>query len=395
MISLVGGLVLWVLCLVGHGHLLVAVAMYWVFRLGDRPLRTVWLLANAILWFALAGVTLTQRGFPEFWVGPPGDGTLWVQGLWLWQWVSTALGGYVVVRRVHRRARGPETVAAVGSSSTHRRHLDPATMRTPWWRLSVRGGLGTLEVSEYTLRIEGLPEALDGLLIAHVSDLHAGREIARRLADVVREEVVASGADVVLMTGDFVGPDGTLDGAAELAGEFRAPLGVYAVLGNHDFRLDADEVTTALQAHGVTVLRNRGLRLRPAGATTGPGLWLAGVDDFWSDDPDLAAALAGREPGEPCVLLAHNPDQIMGAAEAGVDLQLSGHTHGGQIAPAVTGPLFVPSRHGLRFAEGLHQVGRALVYVSRGVAGGPAVRIGAKPELALLRLAASELHHEQ
>jgi predicted MPP superfamily phosphohydrolase len=161
----------------------------------------------------------------------------------------------------------------------------------------------------------------------------------------------------------------------------RSPLGVFAVPGNHDYvgagRIERWEAY--LEARGVRVLRNRGVRLTHRG---GP-LWLCGVDDLTEGEPRLAEALAGRRVGEPSLLLSHHPDLFLEASARGVDLQLSGHTHGGQVRFFGWAPMH-HSRHG--WVNGLYERGASRLYVGRG-AGVTAlpIRIGTRSEITLLR----------
>lgn len=246
-------------------------------------------------------------------------------------------------------------------------YLEPRWLATP--------------VVEVTL--EDLPPGLDGLRIVLISDLHVGPHLGP--ADVERV-VAASNAlepDLVVLLGDIVAYD-PADAAVVAAGAPRlvAPLGVYAVAGNHDYFVDQTTVARLLEAAGVRVLRNAGLPLERQGAR----LWLAGVDDLRRGRPDLASALAGAAPGDVPVLLTHNPMLAHPAAALGVPLVLAGHTHGGQVQLPVVGPLLLPIPD-RRLAEGLVALGATQVYITRGVGvGTPPARLGARPEIPLIIL---------
>lgn len=171
---------------------------------------------------------------------------------------------------------------------------------------------------------------LAGLRIAWLSDLHAGHFMTEDDLCRIFERVADCEPDLVLLGGDLV------DRRAEeilLLGKalslLRPPLGVFAVPGNHEYDVEPDLGLwqSFLGEHGVEILTNRGLRLERGSSS----LWLAGVDDLTHGRPDLAGALDGVREDEPAVLLSHHPDMFCEAAWAGVDLTLSGHTHGGQI----------------------------------------------------------------
>jgi predicted MPP superfamily phosphohydrolase len=201
--------------------------------------------------------------------------------------------------------------------------------------------------------------------------------------------------DLVALTGDFQHYTEDIKGAARLlapAGEWsrgeRDGLGALAVLGNHDTWSGTPEVTNALREVGITVLNNRHVEIKRAGAS----LYVVGVADPWSLRADLPRALLGVPQGACKLLLAHVPDFVVDAAGAGVDLQLSGHTHGGQlwhggqITLPWVGALLSPSRYNRRYVVGWHKRGRTLMYVCRGLGGHPSIRLGCKPEIALITL---------
>jgi len=254
--------------------------------------------------------------------------------------------------------------------------------------LSVVAGLAALRRAPRIVRqpvaIADLPPELEGYRIAQISDLHCGpftpRERVRRW--VARTN--ALGADLIAVTGDLItSGESYVAAVAEELGKLSARDGVWACMGNHDYFTDGDQLAGALEANGLRVLRNRGETLARGAAR----LYLAGVDDTWTRRHDVAAALRARPAGAPAVLLAHDPDLFVQAAGHGVDLTLSGHTHGGQFAvPGVTRRWNL-ARVMTRFTAGLFHEGRSTLYVSRGLGTtGPPVRLGARPEIALLEL---------
>lgn len=255
-----------------------------------------------------------------------------------------------------------------------------------------------LQVRRAALPLADLPPQLEGLTILQLSDLHRGPQVsAARLRRVV-DKAARLDADLIVLTGDFVTGDATL--AYEVAQELvrlHAPLGVYAVLGNHDVWTDADTVAAALEAGGIRVLRNEAVTLEalPVPVT------LVGLEDTgdvrlepclsplssWEKSLGHLLALTADTP-HPRLLLLHNPDLAHWLPAGAVDAVLSGHTHGGQARLPLLGPLVVPSCHGARYAAGLARTPQGTpVYVSRGT--GTAVlplRFGVRPEITLLHV---------
>jgi len=236
------------------------------------------------------------------------------------------------------------------------------------------------------VRLPRWPRALDGFRIVQISDIHIGPLRDRRFARHLTERVNALGPDLVAVTGDLV------DGSARLLadevapfGGLRARHGAFFVTGNHDHYSGANAWVDVVGRLGLTVLRNRSVRIEQDGAA----FTLAGVDDHrggFGDGQreDLPAALAGRDPALPVVLLAHDPSTFKRASQSGVDLQLSGHTHGGQIWPF---------KHLVRlatpFVAGRYSVGGSELYVSRGTGfWGPPMRLFSPAEITELTLRA-------
>jgi predicted MPP superfamily phosphohydrolase len=237
--------------------------------------------------------------------------------------------------------------------------------------------------------IAGLPAALDGFTIAQVSDVHVGATIRRPQVQAIVDAVNAMGADAVAITGDLV--DG---GVVELAAHveplarLRSRHGTFFVTGNHEYYSGAHAWIAVLRAMGMRVLLNEHAVLGDGDAR----LVLAGVTDFSAGhfDPahrsDPVRAMAGA-PADAAlrILLAHQPRSADAAERAGFDLQLSGHTHGGQFLPwRFLVPLQQP------FVAGLHRLRRLRIYVSRGTGyWGPPKRFGAPSEITRLRLVAA------
>ena len=244
----------------------------------------------------------------------------------------------------------------------------------------------TAAVVQVDVPIAGLPPALDGFTIAQISDIHVGPTIRGAYVQAIVDRVNRLQADMVAVTGDLV--DGSV---AELSLHV-APLanlasrhGTFFVTGNHEYYSGAPAWIAELRRHGLRVLLNEHVVLRHDGSA----LIVAGVTDATAHhfDPaqrsDAAAALAGAPPGAGMrLLLAHQPRSALQAAAAGFDLQLSGHTHGGQFWPW---SLFV--RFQQPFTAGLHRLKKLWVYTSRGTGyWGPPKRFFAPSEITHLRL---------
>ncbi|HWL27945.1 MAG TPA: metallophosphoesterase [Burkholderiaceae bacterium] len=241
-------------------------------------------------------------------------------------------------------------------------------------------------VRDVDIEIPGLAATLDGYTLVQITDLHVGPTIKRRYVDAVVRAANRVSPDAIVLTGDLV--DGSV---AQLASHV-APLadlqagdGVYAVTGNHEYYSGAQPWVAHFRTLGIQVLMNEHRAIQRDGTV----LVLAGVTDFnagqfdGAQESDPAAAMRGA-PADAAyrILLAHQPRSAVAAAAAGFDLQLSGHTHGGQIWPwKYLVPLQQP------FVAGLHRQGDMQVYVSRGTGyWGPPMRIGAPSEIARIRL---------
>ncbi|MGO9829429.1 MAG: metallophosphoesterase [Myxococcaceae bacterium] len=245
-----------------------------------------------------------------------------------------------------------------------------------------------LRLRRVTVRLAGLGSGLEGLRIVQISDLHIHRPMDRRFLQRVVARVNALAPDVVAVTGDLV--DGLVPAVRDFIaplGELRARFGVYYVTGNHEYYWGGPAWETEVDRLGLTVLRNTHRVI----ARGGSELALGGVPDlqgirFHPDHacrPDLA--FLGAPPGVPRILLAHQPAAARTAADAGVHLQLSGHTHGGQIFPFhLLVWLSQPVLSGLRKLWGIW------VYTHRGTGTwGPRMRLGAAPEIAEITLRAA------
>ena len=245
----------------------------------------------------------------------------------------------------------------------------------------------SFSVRRYELSLPNWPgnlHGLDGLEVALLADIHAGspyRGLAT-LREIVRETNAAE-PDLVLLAGDYVIGSvlgGTFVAPEELApvlGELDAPLGVYTVLGNHDWWFDGARIEEAFEAAGIRVLRDEAIELS--------GLWLVGLEDWDTAAPDVMKALSTVDDTSPVVVFTHNPD-VFPTIPARVSLTLAGHTHGGQVRFPWLGTPIVPSRYGQRFAHGHIVEDDRHLFVTSGLGTSiiPA-RFRVPPEIALLR----------
>jgi predicted MPP superfamily phosphohydrolase len=239
----------------------------------------------------------------------------------------------------------------------------------------------SLSLERVEIRLKRLPKNLDGLKIIHLSDTHHGPLTG--LDHIKRVVKVANRLkpDLFLLTGDYVSHEREyIPPVAAVLGKLKAKYGIYACLGNHDHWTDADLVTHMFRGEGINFLINEGLRFEARGSS----FWLAGVDDYMVGKTDVPAALRGSFPDEMKLLLAHNPIIFREAARSGIDLTLSGHTHGGQINLRDEEKRILPRR---KLKAGLHKRRNSQVYITRGI--GTVVvpmRYQCPPEISLLEL---------
>jgi uncharacterized protein len=245
----------------------------------------------------------------------------------------------------------------------------------------VTQALGPPRIDRVAVPLARLPRRLDGMRIALVSDIHLGPLLGRAHTERIVRMINEVDADIVAVVGDLV--DGTvaeLGAAAEPLAELRAKRGSYFVTGNHEYFSGYEEWIPEVNSLGLRVLENARVDI--------DGLDLAGVNDVtggqYQHGPDFTAALGDRDRNRPVVLLAHQPVQIEEAARHGVDLQLSGHTHGGQIQPfGAIVRLQQPVVSGLATVDGTK------LYVTNGAGfWGPPVRVGAPPQISVIELRA-------
>ena len=221
-----------------------------------------------------------------------------------------------------------------------------------------------IEVTHRQIELARLPAAFAGLRLVQLSDIHHGLYMPSERVTQAVELANRLEPDLVALTGDFVSNSvHYIEPVAEALGRLRAPLGVFAVLGNHDYRVGAHRVAAALERHAIAVLRNRHVCLARGSAS----LFVAGVDDGRHKQDNLRQALAGTSPETTTLLLCHNPAILPLAAACGVELILSGHTHGGQIGMPRLRSLAAARGLRLPLAHGWREFNGTKLYVSRGL----------------------------
>lgn len=251
------------------------------------------------------------------------------------------------------------------------------------------------QVARVEIQLGRLPHAFDGFTIAQLSDFHYEDHFSVVPIRKAVEVVNGLHPDLVVLTGDFVtvpwlsGTPETLrpyaqtaEPCAHLLQDLRAPMGRFAILGNHDAGSDPDRVMRALRDHGLPVLMNRSVPVERGKDR----IWLAGIDDVLEGRPDVGQALENIPSAELIVLLAHEPDFADEASLTPVDLQLSGHSHGGQVWLPGIGAPWLPAL-GRRYPRGLYKVRDLTLYTNIGIGTIRApVRINCPPEITLITL---------
>jgi len=351
------------------------------------PWQAIGALGLTILGLSVVASMILGRGSGDFRKALSWPGYLWLGAMFLflvaWGAADLARAGAALARRAggaapvapaRRRflaraaAAGVTSIVAAASAVAVRMARRPAPVRP------------------VTIRLDRLPAALHGFSIVQLTDIHVGPTIGRRFVEDVVARTNALEPDLVAITGDLV--DGHVSDLAQAIAplaQLRAPHGVFFVTGNHEYFSGAGPWVNEPTRIGIRVLQNERVVIGNGSASFD----LAGVDDpsavhYGGLPPNeaVARALAGRDPTRELVLLAHQPRSALDAAPFGVGLQLSGHTHGGQIWPfGLVVTLQQP------FTAGLHRHGQSQVYVSCGTGyWGPPMRLAAPSEITHVRL---------
>jgi predicted MPP superfamily phosphohydrolase len=243
---------------------------------------------------------------------------------------------------------------------------------------------GSVRIERPTVLVPRLPESFDGLRVAFLTDIHHGPYVSLDYVTSLVRTTLTLCPDLVLLGGDYSSKESKyIDPCFDVLADLNAPLGVFGVLGNHDYADGLVQSRAGFRRARITELTNTGVWLERGTSR----LRLAGVDDLWHGRPDLCAALGEARPADACVLVSHNPDYAELIRDSRVGLVLSGHTHGGQIdLPGIGAPV-VASRYGQKYLKGLVQAPATQVYISRGLGTAtPHIRLNCPPEITLMTL---------
>ncbi len=307
------------------------------------------------------------QGLPLFWKLFSGAVGLWVAGLWLdHAWWLLFRKKPVDFRWVSRRSVKV-----------------PDSLRPPLSFLRYAGFRNQLyepEVVEYEVKLPHWPEEFSGLSLVQLSDIHMGKYITAEYVRAVVEWAQKMKPDFFALTGDFIAFRKDVPLVTGVLEGFQAPLGTYAVLGNHDHWADGEALKEGLRKDGIRVLQNEVVYHKRKGKT----LAIMGVDDIWVGKRDDRPILEAKADAK--ILLAHQPDHFYLAEKSGAQLQISGHCHGGQICIPFIGPLVVPADEGRKYAGGFIRERETTLFIHRGVGCYPPLRTYCPPEIVKLVL---------
>ena len=248
---------------------------------------------------------------------------------------------------------------------------------------------GRLVVHQQTIQIANWPSELNGLKVAVLSDIHVDDWFvnARKVRTIV-ERTNQLQPELIVILGDYMSGDGTVTRAVEprefapILKDLRAPLGVYSVLGNHDWWYDGKKLRQELEQNGIKVLENETAQVNARNRS----LWLVGLSDLWTRPQRINETIEKVPQGEPIIALAHNPD-IFPRLPEHVPLLIGGHTHGGQVRFPFIGSVVQSSRRGDRYSRGYIFENNHHLFVTTGIGTSiMPVRFGVTPEIVLLTL---------
>jgi uncharacterized protein len=371
------------------GHFALAVWLFNRLHAVPWPVKLIKILERSLLLVAAAiaiafAVHILLAGGLFF--APPGWNLWKLYAALSLVWAALAVPLWVVPKLAER---GP---AALLANETHVIDVEAKLGYAPVAGRQARvlacfPGNEYLRLSVHTkeLRIPNLPTALDGLSIAHLSDLH----MLGNLTEAFYAEVVVAtqdlAPDVVCITGDILEHPDCLPWIPRTLGRLTAPEGRYFIIGNHEKRLSAPQpLREAMVAAGYVDLGSRTEQVQ----WRGEPVWLSGSERPWfgSEPPPPADDASAADTRRLRILLSHSPDQFPFAVQHGYDLMLAGHTHGGQIRLPGIGALIAPSWYGWRYSGGTYDLGPTIMHVSRGISGKQSIRLRCPPEIALLVL---------
>ena len=237
-----------------------------------------------------------------------------------------------------------------------------------------------VERVEVEIEIPGLDERLRGLTVGNLTDFHLGEVCTRDYVRYAIDCLMEVEPELLSVTGDFVNYPRYLDACFECLEGIAAPLGVYAVRGNHDYWVGAEDVERRIRESGMILLHDRAVEVERNGAP----IIVAGVESPWNK-AGIPFDFIPTEPSPLKIVLSHTPDEFPKLAKQRPHLVMSGHTHGGQICIPFYGSIVVPSNYGRKYERGFFREGDSLLYVSKGIGCHPPLRTLCKPEVTLFR----------
>jgi predicted MPP superfamily phosphohydrolase len=247
-------------------------------------------------------------------------------------------------------------------------------------KMGIENQLYQPQLVEYEVKLEGLPKEWSGLTIVQISDLHYGKFFPVEYYEPIFQQAKGLKPDLFAFTGDFINSKKDIPAIKGLLKGFKAPLGVYAVLGNHDHGAGPEALTRALTQAGIRVLDNEVVYYRRKGKS----LAIMGAAELWHGHRNRSAILNAKADAK--LFLAHHPDHYFLGKKSGAHLQISGHAHGGQIRFPFLGPLIVPSNQGRKYAQGFYREKNTVLFVTNGIGCYPPLRTLCPPEMVKLVL---------
>lgn len=250
------------------------------------------------------------------------------------------------------------------------------------WQYAHRQEPQQPQLRQITITDSRIPPGFNGFRIGQISDIHLGQPYSHQNLQWAITQMRAHNPDLIVITGDMINNRASISDLPYYLRQLRAPYGVYAIAGNHDYVEEIDDVVRALTFAGVPLLRNQGFMIH----LHGDMLYLAGVDDIWHGQMRFDKAMAANDIHAPTIVLSHSPDTVLDALDyPQVVLQLSGHVHGGHLRLPIIGPLARP-RFGRHYTHGTHRVAQVWMHISLGLSGRQ-LRIGNPPEVGIITLA--------
>ncbi len=357
--------------------------IFLVNRVSFHPLRVIpeamWVISWTIFLFALdlaliLGLAHAWDFRPEVFLGLSFSWKLFIVGLVLWVFLMAA--NHIEWYWVRRQPVDARMTRQIFPNHPPRWKLPLGFLEN----IYIDNQVYDLEVVEYDLYLPGWPKEFSGLSLVQVSDIHYGKYIHKDYLRMVFDEAKKLKPDFFALTGDFVSHIKDIAPMKGLLKGFKAPMGVYALLGNHDHWADGPAMRKVLEGDGIKVLQNEVVYLKRKGKT----LALLGADDLWEGKKDVTPLLNAK--GDAKILLAHQPDHFYLAKKLKVNLQISGHCHGGQICFPIVGPLIIPTVQGRKFAAGFMREKGVTLFIHRGIGGFPPLRTLCRPQVVKLVL---------